>query len=207
MPEFQPITLFVNQGEIDLALRQWDERKDYFQSIVNKYKLLNIAAPLLENDLVEMMNAPKEFLVKKITEGNKLNIGGMKLEADKAFDLIEKPTGCIEFINTIENAKKHDSAIKYYYRHAYFFVIVDGLVEIKPEELEKITTQNTVFLRSQKEKDIYDLLSSLCESINALNKVQKINHIQDTLFRDLINVNPSTGHTSINESFLKIYNR
>lgn len=207
MPEFQPIPVFIKQSEIDHALQQWEERKDYFQSIINKYKLLNIEAPLLENDLGHLMNTPKEFIVNKITQGTEFNLGGLKLDGEKAFDLLEKPSGCIDFVNTIENAKKHDSSIKWFYRHAYFFVILDGLVEIKPEEFEKIKTQNTVFLRSQKEKDIYELLSNLCESINALNKLQTIHHIDDALFKQLIQTNSNTGEVSIRENFLNIYNR
>lgn len=207
MQEFQPIPVFVKQNEIDRVVQQWDERKDYFQSIVNRYKTLNIGAPMLENDLGHLMNTPKEFIVNKITQGTEFNLGGLKLDGEKAFDLLEKPSGCIDFVNTIENAKKHDSSIKWFYRHAYFFVIVDGLVEIKPEEFEKIKTQNTVFLRSQKEKDIYELLSNLCESINALNELQTIHHIDDALFKQLIQTNSITGEVSIRENFLNIYNR
>ena len=207
MQEFQPIPVFVKQSNIDETIRQWDERKDYFQSIVNRYKALNILAPLLENDLVNMMNTPKEFIVNKITQGTDFNLGGLKLDAEKVFELVEKPAGSIEFIEFIEASKKQNSTEKWFYRHAYFFIVVDGLVEIKPEEIEKIKTQNTVFLSSQKDKDIYDLLASICSEINNLNKLQKINNIQDTLFRELIEINSNTGLTSIKDNFLTFYNK
>lgn len=207
MKEFQPIPVFVKESEINQELSQWDERRSYFQSIVNKYKALNIETPLLENDLVEMMNKPKEFLVKKFTKGNGVDFGGIKLEADKAFDLLEKPPGCIEFVEFIENSKLSDSPVKWYYRHAFFFNIVDGLIEIKPAEFEKVKKQYTVYLKSQKDKDIYDLLGSLCDSINSLNKIQHINHLDEHIFKNLIEINPKTSFASIKDSFLNFYNR
>ncbi len=206
MSEFQPIPVFKNEGQINQTLIQWDDKRDYFQAIVNQYKKLNIEAPLLQNDLVEMTNKPKDFLVKKITKGNGFSLGNIKLEADKAFDLLEKPDGSLEFIDFIEASKKQSNSEKWFFRHAYFFIITDGLVEIDPKELEKINTQNTVFLTSQKEKDIYDLLVSLCESINSLNKIQHINHVEEHIFTNLIEINPNTSFASIKDNFLKFYN-
>lgn len=207
MQEFQPIPVFVKQNEIDRVVQQWDERKDYFQSIVNRYKTLNIGAPMLENDLGHLMNTPKEFIVNKITQGTEFNLGGLKLDGEKAFDLLEKPAGTIEFIEFIETSKRKDSTEKWFYRHAYFFVVVDGLVEIKPEEFEKIKTQNTVFLSSQKDKDIYDLLSTICDSINSLNRLQGVDHFPEKLFTELLDINHNTGIATIKDNFLKIYSR
>lgn len=206
MSKFQPIPVFVKQGQIDQILNEWDERKNFFQEIVDRYKILNLTSPLHENDLVEMMNYPKEFIVKKITKANEFNLGGMKLDASKAFDLLEKPVGSVEFIEFIEASKRKEVPEKWFYRHAYFFVILDGLVEIKPDEIEKINNQQTVFLKCQKDKDIYDLLSTICNSINDLNKLQGVDHFPEKLFTKLLDINPNTGITSIKDEFLTIYN-
>lgn len=207
MSKFEPIAIFVKQSEMDAQLSQFNERKDYFQAIVNRYNQSELAEPLEVNDLYDLLNAPKLFILKKVTKGVDFNLGGIKLDDEKAFDLLEKPKGAVELVDYIEASKTATNSRKFFYRHANLFVIVDGLVELDPAELERIKTSFTVYLKTQKEKDIFDLLTSLCESINKLNELERLHHIDEKLFRDLIINNPNTETVSVRPDFLTIYNK
>lgn len=207
MTDFQPIAVFVKQSEMNTQLSQIDERKEYLQVIVDMYNQADISEPLQENDLFDLVNTPKDFLIKKITKDIEFNLGGLKLDAEKVFALLEKPKGTIELLEYIETSKSANDRTKFLYRHASQFVLIDGTVELSPTALESIEQSFTVYVKDQKEKDFFDLLTSICKSINDLKNIKRIYNIDEALFRDLIALDRHTETVSVNLNSLNFYRR
>ncbi len=63
----------------------------------------NLGLPRLSHlDFPRLMTKPKELIFEKVT-GGELSVGGVKLKADKAFDLLEFPIGVEPFLEGIQN--------------------------------------------------------------------------------------------------------
>lgn len=204
MAKFTPIPVFVDQSSIDNQVILYEERKSFFQTLADMYGNIENIEPLLENDLPALVNNPKQFFLNKL-KCNELSLGGLKIEDSKAFDMVEKPTGVLELIGYIEDSKKQQSANKYFSRHAALFAVNDGVVDIATKELERLNSQHTIFLNTQEEKDVYDLLMSVADKINILQETKRIWNIEDKFFTEIFKVERSTDKVSLNYDSLRLF--
>ncbi|TRX37875.1 hypothetical protein FNW52_02960 [Flavobacterium sp. ZT3R18] len=187
MANFERVLLGRNEQQIRNELRMFEPRKEYFQKLVDKYAELGLKS-LQENDLIELLENPKSFITKQITADEILNIGGLRLNSEKLFDLIEKPAGTDEFINKIISDKQHRSTIEdYHFYLGYFIVGNENKIEVKPEIIERITENCSLYIETQNQLDGYNKVNELVQIINDLNQLTTKNKIgSDTELTELM---------------------
>lgn len=201
MSEFKKVPIYVDEDKKNSLIQPQESRIEYFQELVNMYGVLNTDEPLQKNDLTALIENPKEFIAKRLIKEETLSIGGLKLNFEKMFDIIEKPAGTEELISKIINDVNVRELMMNQRNVAYFEIENENIVVISAEYLAQITEQSTVYLLNEKQFEAYEVLKTIAVSINTLNGLYNGTHFKDALFNKLLETNNFTGGVKINPYF------
>ncbi|MGV0931572.1 hypothetical protein ACTS95_14835 [Empedobacter brevis] len=75
-----------------------------YQPLIDQYHTLNIST-LTTEDLDDFFNSPKSFFVTLLTKDEPLTLGGVKLQAEKVYEFMERPAGLDAFVEKLINYK------------------------------------------------------------------------------------------------------
>ena len=202
MSEFKKVSIYVDQDRIKSLTQPQESRVEYFQELVNMYQVLNTGEPLQKNDLTALINNPKEFIAQRLIKEETLSIGGLKLNFEKMFDIIEKPEGTEELINKIISDSQVRELLINQRNVSYFEIESENTVVLNAEFLDRATEQSTVYLKTENQIKAYEILNILAENLNKLNDLKINGHWHDNiLFDQFLETNNSTGGVKINPYF------
>lgn len=202
MSEFKKVPIYVDTDKISSLIQPQENRIEYFQELVSMYQALNTGEPLQKNDLTALINNPKEFIAKRLIKEETLSIGGLKLNFEKMFDIIEKPAGTEELISKIINDMNVRDLMMNQRNVAYFEIENENTVVVNAEYLAQITEQCTVYIKTENESKAYEVLNILAENINILNDLKINGQWHDNiLFEQFFDTNNATGNVKINPYF------
>lgn len=187
MKNFEKVLLHTNDAQINNELSGQKLSQAYFKPFVEKYNLLGLK-PLEEKDLNPLFDNPKAFLTQQITHGESLNIGGLKMNPEKLFEIIEKPVGTDELISQIVKDKGNHEIAKANHWHSDHMIITNGdTVEICPKVKNSITERCSLYIENEAQQEAFDLIDVIAKNINRLNELTPRNRIpQDVFFSQII---------------------
>jgi hypothetical protein len=110
----------------------------------------------------------------------------LKLNKEKLFDLIEKPAGTIELIQSIEKDLQDKGTREFHIWHVGCFKIIENLVVVNPEHLDHINTRFSLFIENENQKQAYEKLQGITKLINEINQLDGKKVSLDTELDDLI---------------------
>ena len=206
MSEFKKTAIYVNKQGIESFISPQENRLGYFQQLIDMYNNLNTGVTLEKYDLKELIEKPKEFISKRLIKDQEVVFGGLKLSLEKVFDIVEKPTGTDELINKIINDNQVKELMMNQRNVSYFEIENGNTVIINTEYLKKVEEQNTVYITTEKQAQVYEALQSIADNMNKLNELKYKGQIQDVLFDGFIDLNRASGTVSINPYFSKLIN-
>lgn len=148
-----------------------EEKKEAIQYFVDKYKVLSLK-PLNGVELQELFNTPKELFISKITEGEKVEIKGLKVNDNKLFDLLDKPKELEELFNELNLFKADKAKLNFYQISNY--TVLDNVVMVDEKRLQALKDANTVYLENKKQKEVFDASNELLKALNNLKSIHKI---------------------------------
>lgn len=181
---FEKILIEKNEGAINSEVHQLHAKKAYFQNYVNKVIALGISVE--ENDLKPIFDNPKAFITDKLTAGESMNVGGLQLNKEKLFDLIEKPAGTNELIQDITKDLMDRATREFHIWHVECFKIIENLVVVKPEHLDHINTRFSLFIENENQKQAFEKLQEITKLVNEINQLEGDKLNLDTDLRDLM---------------------
>ncbi len=167
---FEKVLLRKNQGAIDSEIFQLQPKKVYFQSFVDRLQAIGVNPA--GNDLETLVKSPKAYVTDKLTAGEEMKVGGLKLNKEKLFDLIDKPAGTNEIIRDIEKDQANKDIREYNHWLANRFTVTAGVVEITGATLENIDNRNSLFITSENQQQAFNKLTEFVELVNQLNELQ-----------------------------------
>jgi hypothetical protein len=167
---FEKILIEKNEGAIAGELNQLEVKKQYFQNYVNKVIALGLT--VAENDLNLLFENPKAYITDKLTAGENMQVGGLKLNKEKLFDLIEKPAGTNELIQSIEKDLMDSGIREYNIWHVKNFEINENEVVVNPDHLEAINNRFSLFIESESQNQAYEKLQGIASLVNELNQMK-----------------------------------
>ncbi|OAE92120.1 hypothetical protein [Flavobacterium psychrophilum] len=167
--EFTKVLLAKSQQLIDNEINQLSTQKAYFQNYLDKVILLNITVQ--ENDLIQLFENPKAYITEKLTQGENLQVGGLSLNKEKLFDLIEKPVGTNELIESIIKDTQNQSIREGNIWLANRFIIDNNEVVINPEIINQITARHSLFIKTENQQNGYNKVIQLVDLINEINEI------------------------------------
>ncbi|MBV6881839.1 hypothetical protein NG800_018290 [Epilithonimonas ginsengisoli] len=77
-----------------------------FEPFISRCNSLSIIPALETTDLSDFFLTPKAFFVLKLTHGETLNVGDLKLSSEKVYDLLDRPEGLDRLVTDIEDLQK-----------------------------------------------------------------------------------------------------
>ncbi|PTD14376.1 hypothetical protein [Flavobacterium columnare] len=167
---FIKVLLQKNQYGIDNEISQLQSKKEYFQNYVNK--VIELGLQVQESDLEALFDNPKTYITAKITAGENLQVGSLTLNKEKLFDLIEKPAGTNELIESIEKDKQQQQVREQNVWFANRFHIENNVVTIKPEIADQIENRYSLFIENENQQTAYNKLTQIVQLINELNELE-----------------------------------
>lgn len=187
MPNFEKVLLHKNDHQIAIDLRFYEPKQQYFQEYADRYALLGLK-PLEAKDLNKLFDNPKSFLTEQITHGESLNFGGLKMNPEKLFEIIEKPEGVDELINKIIKDKSDQLVTSQNHWFVDNFVIgISNKVEVAPADLDLVTKRHSLYLENEKQAEALEILDLMAEKMNRLNELKTSGNIpQDDFFEQFI---------------------
>jgi hypothetical protein len=205
MSEFKKVPIYINTDTINSSIEPQESRIEYFQELVSMYQALNTGTSLQKNDLTALIVNPKEFIAKRLIKEETLSIGGLKLNFEKMFDIIEKPAGTEELISKIINDVNVRELMMNQRNVGYFEIENGNTVVVSTEYLAQITEQSTVYIKTENESKAYEVLNILAKNINILNDLKTNGQWHDNiLFDQFLETNNATGNVKINPYFGKL---
>ena len=203
--EFQKILISRNQTAIDNEINKLQRQKVYFQSYVDK--LVFIGIEVQENDLIALFEDTKGYITDKLTHGESLQVGGLTLNKEKVFDLIEKPVGTNEIIESILKDQQ-DKGIRegnIWFKNR--FIITNNKVVISEATLEQITEGCSTYVTSQNQKTGFEKMQQIATLLNEVNQLNGIKINIDTELEELLRFNNNTDKLyEVNPTVLKRFN-
>lgn len=181
---FKKILIDKNDGALNSELHHLQAKKEYFQNYVNK--VIAIGISLEENDLALMFENPKAYITEKLTASQNTQVGNLKLNKEKLFDLLEKPAGINELIQSIEKDLQDKGTREFHIWHVGCFKIIENLVVVTSEHLDHINTRFSLFIENENQKQAYEKLQGITKLINEINQLDGKKVSLDTELDDLI---------------------
>jgi hypothetical protein len=182
MEKFEKVLLSTAEHMISSELNSYSLPEKYFKECLKNYSKLGLK-PLEAKDLNTLIENPKAFIIQQITHGESLNIGGLKMNPEKLFEIIEKPPGTEEFIESLLKDKQDKWIREGSHFRVDCFVVSNGTeIEICPKLKTSITEKHSIFLECENQKKALEILDILAENMNKLFELKTSNEFHHDNF-------------------------
>lgn len=165
-----------NESKISSEIFQLNYVKDYFQKYVDRLTALSFT--VVDKDLELLFNSPKAYITEKLTEGQSVQFGSIKIDKEKIFDLIEKPEGVNSIISDIEKDLVNRSIVEGCIFKINQFEVKDNEVVLTQETLDFISERNSWFISSENQKKGFEKLKQIADLMTEINQLSG-NRIQN----------------------------
>lgn len=150
-----------------------DRAKKVYQPLIDQYHTLNIST-LTTEDLDVFFNNPKSFFVTLLTKDEPLTLGGVKLQAEKVYEFMERPTGLDAFVEKLINYKIEDqnkSSNREFLGNLEYYEIVDNKLQITENYKDEIEDLTTYYAKTENQLNAYNLITDIISKIEDFNKL------------------------------------
>jgi hypothetical protein len=180
------ILISNNTSKYSSIIYSLEKTGEVLQEIVTTYNFLGLL-PLNSEDFFNLISNPAELVFDKMSNGEDISIGGLKVDKQKAIEIILKPKGYNELLAKIEEIFKRISESEYWISYKNipvtkqnvqkFYVINNGSISINSTCNLEIKELCKLYAKSDASKQAYSLATSLISVFNE--------HDTKNLIRDL----------------------
>ncbi|MGV0756783.1 hypothetical protein ACTS9E_14535 [Empedobacter brevis] len=158
-----------------IIIAQNDRILKVYQPLIDEYHALNIST-LETEDLDAFFYSPKSFFVTLLTKDEPLTLGGVKLQADKVYEFMERPAGLDAFVEKLINYKI--DAEKKGFKSEYLgnlepYELVNNKLQLTAEYKEETEYNTTYFAETETQLKAFNLINSIIENIEEFNTIWK----------------------------------
>lgn len=199
MSEFQKIKVGYNEYGYNSTIAEYNTNAAKFQQIIDEIIALNLGITFNENDLIFLTEDPKAFFCEKLIS-EPMTINGLELDKNKVFEIMKKPAELDRIAENILHIKKHglpNEPGKFLFQFAPLFKILNNTVIISTETESNVSELYSIYIKTEKQKQINDILEIIVLNLNALKQIEFVFNYED-LFKDLITINQTEKITQIN---------
>lgn len=180
MSEFTPVLIVDNPHVRQTETNRFQGIIPELQNIVDSFNDMKInkdgspiaVHPLESTELESLVNNHISLVVSKMTEGAGLEIGGLSISNEKAFELLEKPIGYVTFLSQLEAFKGklfsptgiHYGAVSLSSLPKFYLISNDNQVEFSPILTANIEKMGKIFATSQVLLNRYNFIKSVFDS-------------------------------------------
>lgn len=152
--------VYFNKHAYDGLASDLENSLSTVQGYVDAFNSMGIGN--VENaDLQLLFEDPEELAKNKITNGETATLAGLPVKKERLFEMIEKP-------KEMDKLNANRIARNYNYSN---YIIEAGFVKVKPLILNRLKEQNTVYITTKKQQDIYDAMQDAAKALNRLKSL------------------------------------
>lgn len=152
-----------------------DRAKKIYQPLIDQYHTLNISI-LTTVDLDVFFNSPKSFFVTLLTKDEPLTLGGVKLQAEKVYEFMERPTGLDAFVEKLINYKidaQHKGFKSEYLGDFEPFEIVDNKLQLTADYKAEIVEMTNYYATTENQLKAFNLINEVISKLGEFNTIWK----------------------------------
>lgn len=166
-----PIELYFEETNYNQNLAMYESRIEHFQTVLDKIKLVVPSIVFAVDDLTPLFHNPKDFLASKIIKEQTI-VGGVELNRTKVFELLSCADELKQIISDIESEKINPNTERLFLSKntSYYLINESDLVEVKPQTLTDLVTVNTAYLKTEKQKKLYDSVKKIADAYNEIKE-------------------------------------
>ena len=142
-----------------------------FSPFIERCNSLSIIPPLETNSLSDFFLNPKSFFVLKLTKGETLNVGDLKLSSEKVYDLLDRPEELDKLVKDIEALQRDRDFIGRYFADLGKVEIKDEVLQYKQSWIETITEQYSYYIETENQFTAQTLANEIVIKINELMSI------------------------------------
>lgn len=169
-----PVKIGQDTREYNRVISELTDRaKKVYQPLIDQYHTLNIST-LTTEDLDVFFNNPKSFFVTLLTKDEPLTLGGVKLQAEKVYEFMERPTGLDAFVEKLINYKieaQNKSSNREFLGNLEYYEIVDNKLQITENYKDEIEDLTTYYAKTENQLNAYNLITDIISKIEDFNKL------------------------------------
>lgn len=139
--EFQKVEIYFDEEKYNNNIEKLENEKIKYQNTINRIIDLGLDIDFTPTDFQKLYQYPRPFFVEKIVK-EPLSIGGVEIDKNKAFDLLQLPEELHQIINEIKHSTRPDFNI---------FYLVNNEIKIKDEHKEKAKENHTLYAETKRQ--------------------------------------------------------
>ena len=182
MSQFEKIKIEVDESAYQSELATFKGKILFYQNAIDLTKKTVPDIVFNENDLVSFLDNTKAFLVEKIVS-EPMTVGGLELDKNKVFDLLSNAEDLKSIISYVEQNK----GLTYLNITKDFFINKSGVVELKKSIRKELNDKHSIFLHSQRQKNIYDSVNAIKTELEKIKNQSGLN--AQKVWDDFMNIN------------------
>ncbi|TDX84050.1 hypothetical protein [Epilithonimonas xixisoli] len=159
----------------DYEINRLKDNVDYslmeFRPFLERCNSLSVIPPLETESLSDFFLNPKTFFVLKLTKGETLNVGDLKLSSEKVYDLLDRPEGLDKLVSDIEALQKDRNFMGRHFGDLVKVEIKDGTLQYKQSWIDAITEQHSYYIETENQFTAQALANEIVLKINELMSI------------------------------------
>ncbi|PQA92754.1 hypothetical protein SAMN05421796_11062 [Chryseobacterium piscicola] len=178
------ILAYKNTESINNWVHRIKETANFAQPFIDKYKTVPTLPELETEDLNNLFMNPRQFFVLKLTEGEVLQIGKLKMSSEKVFDFLERPSGLDELVSSLEALKNDRNFIGVYAANLEYVDLENGVLIPRQTFLNEIDELYSYYIDTENQHSALELINQIKPNLQALVSLLKAEKMDslDTIF-------------------------
>lgn len=185
----QDVLIAFDESHYKRQIAHLESVAGIIQNVVDTYNTLGL--PSLESkELQTLFSDTVSLVFDKMTNGQSmLSIAGIEVDKIKAMDIIIKPVGYDDLLNTVANTKHTFTQIGVNFVSSHIantFELIDDVVTIKASKDAELQKQNKSYATTERAKSMLALAQAFIAKVDELG------------LREVIEANPNGAANTLN---------
>lgn len=156
------VLLTTDQRKLKENLDRLSTTLEDYNTILSAYNSMELPG-LTKDDFISLVNDPSSFMLKKITGGVDLTLGGLKVHQSKAFDILEKPNGYDALVSIIDAGKKNTD----FQRNLFAIDLIENEIVLAQSVIDNETESAKVYATSDEGIRIAEFIRGVVDKYNS----------------------------------------
>jgi hypothetical protein len=205
----KPVLISFNEQLYKQKIAAFETYASIMQKVVETFAALTLPA-LTIIDLQSLFHDPVSMVFDKMTNGQPVSIAGLQVDKIKAMELLIKPGGYEELLDTVAESKKAIAHHQYDFARfnissiADCFDMVDGAILLKPLKEAELKESCNAYAKTDNAKKMLAFTQTIVDKANELG-VRNLIHAH-TFKYILSGIDPEKDQLTVNPDAIVRFN-
>lgn len=171
--------IFCNTQAIENAKNDLMSKVETFNELLKN--VINQGFEVKEDNVKTLLENPKQFVIDQLTKGAGCSFGGLKLNTNEAFKILEIPQEVKSIVEAIEDQKP-------ILPNYGVYKISNGQLVLSEKTIQNIEENSSVFITNTSQTEVWKAMQRVEDDLNIISKLSGKKCDKELLF-DLLGFN------------------